>query len=105
MKVKLRDLANVIRSKNAGPYELTFDVILKDRETYHQVVGAGIFTKDLLCRLYKIKTEAVIGIVFFEAANAIKMTIERPLSSGAFYERDVYGACQHAPLLDLEFDL
>ncbi|MBO4411163.1 MAG: DUF4387 family protein, partial [Lachnospiraceae bacterium] len=30
MKIALRDVADVIRSKNSGPYELTFDVMLKD---------------------------------------------------------------------------
>ena len=29
-KHKLIELASVIRSKNSGPYELTFDVIFKD---------------------------------------------------------------------------
>ena len=31
MTVRLRDVASVIRSKNAGPFELTLDVLLKDR--------------------------------------------------------------------------
>ena len=30
MTVRLRDVASVIRSKNAGPFELTLDVLLKD---------------------------------------------------------------------------
>ena len=34
MKHKLIDLAKVIRSKNSGPYEITFDIIFKDRETF-----------------------------------------------------------------------
>ena len=35
--VKLRDIAKVIRSKNAGPFELTFDVIFKTKEDYEKV--------------------------------------------------------------------
>ena len=34
MKVTLKQIANVIRSKNAGPYELTLDVMLKDASVY-----------------------------------------------------------------------
>lgn len=34
MHYKLTDVASVIRSKNSGPYELTFDVIFKDYEMY-----------------------------------------------------------------------
>ena len=32
-QVPIWELAEVIRSKNAGPYELTFDIIFKDAET------------------------------------------------------------------------
>ncbi len=34
MKRKLKDIAEVIRSKNAGPYELTFDIIFKSWEIF-----------------------------------------------------------------------
>ena len=37
MKYKLIDVASVIRSKNSGPYELTFDVIFKDFDMYNKV--------------------------------------------------------------------
>ena len=33
----LVDLAQVIRTKNAGPFELTIDIIFKDRETYERI--------------------------------------------------------------------
>jgi hypothetical protein len=33
-KVSIIDLVKIIRSKNAGPFELTFDIIFKDKETY-----------------------------------------------------------------------
>lgn len=36
-KVRLKDIAEVIRSKNAGPYELTFDIIFSSREFYRRV--------------------------------------------------------------------
>ena len=34
MPVRLIDIAAVIRSKNAGPYELTLDIVFTDREWY-----------------------------------------------------------------------
>ncbi len=41
----LSDLATVIRSKNAGPFELTFDVLFANQDDYQQVVAslAGLF--------------------------------------------------------------
>ncbi|KAF0226734.1 MAG: hypothetical protein FD133_1255 [Erysipelotrichaceae bacterium] len=104
MKHKLIDIAKVIRSKNSGPYEITFDIILKDKETFNALVEHKCINAELIASLYKIKVEDVITIVEFVPANAIKATIIRPMCSGDIRETDVYGAQQHAPLLDLEFD-
>ncbi|ABO50399.1 conserved hypothetical protein [Desulforamulus reducens MI-1] len=104
-KVKLPQLATVIRSKNSGPYELTLDVIFKDQESYEAACKARVINKTTIAELYGIQEDDVIGIVEFSPANAIKATIVRPYPSGALGETDVYGAQQHAPLLDLEVEL
>jgi len=105
MKTKLLDITEVIRSKNAGPYEITFDVIFKDFDTYRKVADAGIFNADDFANLYSIDKSDVIDVINFDPAKAIKITIVRPLCSGNLGESDVYGAQQHGPLFDMEFDL
>lgn len=105
MKTKLLDITDIIRSKNSGPYELTFDIMFKDFDWFNKVCEAKVINEALVCRLYKIKPEDIINIVEFNPAKAIKITIKRPFPSGNLGETDVYGAQQHAPLLDLEFDL
>lgn len=105
MKVCLKDIANVIRSKNAGPFELTLDVLLKDQEMFEKLRKADIINKKMIAQLYRIPEEDVISIVYFPNAKAIKATVVRPLPSGALGERDVYGAQQHAPLVNLTFEL
>ena len=105
MQVRLRDVASVIRSKNAGPFELTLDVLLKDDETFEKLKNADVINTKSIAQLYRIPEENVIGIVYFPNARAIKATIVRPLASGAMGERDVYGAQQHAPLVNFEFEL
>jgi len=103
--VKLIDVASVIRSKNAGPYELTFDIIFKQWDTFEKVCSAKVINKKLISGLYGIPEEKVINIVEFKPAKAIKITIERPLCSGDPGETDVYGAQQHMPLVYLDFEL
>ena len=76
---KLVDVASVIRSKNSGPFELTFDVIFKDFETYNKVKDANIFNEKMFCELYHIKAEDIINIIHFDPAKAIKTTIVRPI--------------------------
>ena len=105
MKMKLRDMASVIRSKNAGPFELTLDVLLKDDETFELLRKANVINAKTVAELYKIPESDVIGIVYFPNARAIKATIVRPMASGALGERDVYGAQQHGPLMSFEFEL
>ena len=105
MKYVLKDIANVIRSKNAGPFELTLDVMLKDQEMFEAMRAANVINTKVIAKLYQIPEEDVISIVYFPTAKAIKATIVRPLPSGGLGERDVYGAQQHAPLVNFTFEL
>jgi len=105
MKIALKDIANVIRSKNAGPFELTLDILLKEQEMFEKMRAADIINKQTIARLYQIPEEDVLSIVYFPNAKAIKATIVRPMPSGALGERDVYGAQQHGPLVGFTFEV
>lgn len=100
---KITDLAKVIRSKNAGPFELTLDIMFNDAETYDKVKASEVITKEKIAELYDIPIEKITTFVWFDKANAVKATILRDRVSGSMGDRDVYGAQQHAPLLSLEF--
>lgn len=105
MKICLKDVANVIRSKNAGPFELTLDMLLKEQEMFETLRQRDVINKTVIAELYQIPEKDVISIVYFPNAKAIKATIVRPLPSGALGERDVYGAQQHAPLVNFVFEI
>jgi len=105
MKTKITDIASVIRSKNSGPYELTFDIIFNTHRDFELVRDSGFINEKLICSLYNLTPDKIISIIAFSPAKAIKATIKRPLCSGDIGETDVYGAQQHAPLLGLEFDI
>lgn len=105
MKFNLIDAASVIRSKNSGPYELTFDIIFKDYEVYKKAADAKVINAEMFAGLYHIPVSDVLLVINFDAAKAIKVTIRRPICSGNLGETDVYGAQQHAPLLGLSFEV
>ena len=44
---RLIELARVIRSKNAGPFELTFDIMFADAEIYERVKRSGVISAEL----------------------------------------------------------
>ncbi len=99
---KLGELARIIRSKNAGPFELTFDVMFDDIRVYERVKASGVFDAELFARLYRVPREHVLSVHSFDPALTLKATITRPVSSGTAGDTDVFGAQQHAPLLDVD---
>ena len=98
---KLWQVAQLIRSKNSGPFELTFDVIFKDREIYEKVRDARVINANWFARTYKLTPE-VVSVIEYDAAAAIKVTIPRPVISGDVDDTDVFGGQQYGPLVDLE---
>lgn len=101
---KLKDIAKACKSKNAGPYELTLDIMFADAATFDKVKKTGVISPALIARLYRVPVESVV-FTEFPPAHAYKATIERRIASGAVGDTDVYGAQQHAPLLDIEIPI
>ena len=56
---KLRDLAKVIRSKNAGALLLTLDIMFEDETTYKQVCSSGALSPRTLAPLYNISDNQI----------------------------------------------
>ena len=99
--VQIGTLAKVVRSKNAGPFQLTIDFLFPDRDAFDQVVRSGALTPQAVAEAYGLPLDRVEGVYFWEAALAVKVTLKRDVSAGAPGDRDCYGAQQHAPLLPL----
>ena len=98
---KLKDVASVIRSKNAGPLLLTLDVILPDQAAFDQVVAAGVLAPARMAELYRVSHNEV-SVIPYAQALAIKITLPRRHRSGGPSDSDVYGAQQHVHLFDLK---
>ena len=100
--MRLYDLALVMRSKNAGPFTLTIDLIFEKEETLCQALSSSHFNATQIAQLYNVP-EAEVRIIPFRRALAIKVTLPRSFaSSGAPGDRDVYGSGQHFPLGDID---
>ena len=96
----LGELAKLIRSKNAGPFTLTFDVMFEEEAVYRRVVDAGVVTPASFAALYRV-AEADVAVFHHDAARAIKVSIPRPYPQGSREDGDMYGGQQHAPLVGL----
>ena len=98
---RLGDLAGLIRSKNAGPFQLTIDIMFGDEDVYRRVCTSGVISRALIAGLYRVPVERV---QFFEVDNAlaIKASIPRPIIQGDVGDSDSHGGQQYAPLVDIE---
>jgi hypothetical protein len=98
---KLRELARMIRSKNAGPFELTIDIIFQDQPTYERVKKSGKVSKEFIAGMFHIGPEKV-KLFHYDPAFAIKASVPRYTISGDPDEVDVFAGQQYPQLVDLE---
>lgn len=97
----LAELARLIRSKNAGPFELTFDIMFDDEATYERVKRSGALSREAVARCYGLEPEKV-KFFYCDRALAIKASIPRPYFQGDLRDSDGHGGQQYAPLMDIE---
>ncbi|MDE7353255.1 MAG: DUF4387 domain-containing protein [Acetatifactor sp.] len=101
---RLYDVAKVLRSKNAGPFSITLDVLFENKSDYEEVKRQGIISRERIAGIYKLAEEDITELVYFDQACGIKVTFNRSISSGTCGDRDVYGAQQHAPLMAIALE-
>jgi len=104
IEMKLADIATLIRSKNAGPFFLTFDIMFTDKEHYRLVKASRSLNAHMFAALYACPVQTVR---FFECDNAFafKFSIPRPLPQGELGDGDLHGGQQFSPLMNVEITL
>jgi hypothetical protein len=97
---ELWEFTKLIRSKNAGPFELTFDIMFKEREGFRKIVDRGTISAEAIARLYGVEPKQMRYFVMPELLT-VKFSIPRTIFSGDVKDTDVYGGQFHGPLLRL----
>ncbi len=100
--MKLIEIAKILRSKNAGPLFITFDMIFHNREDMQKVYH--VLTKEQIAKAYGVDANEV-EIIAYEIVDSIKITFPRDCVSGSVHDTDVYGCQMHTPLANLEVEL
>ncbi|WP_210496638.1 DUF4387 domain-containing protein [Microvirga antarctica] len=98
---KLGELASLIRSKNAGPFELTFDIMFDTFEVFERVRTSCALSAETFACLYRFPIEDVRFFVVPQAL-AFKISIPRPRFQGDLHDADNHGGQQYAPLIDVD---
>ncbi|MDA3924277.1 MAG: DUF4387 domain-containing protein [Kiritimatiellae bacterium] len=97
----LYDLALICRSKNAGPFRMTIDLMFRTEVDYERALHAPNLTAARVAALYRVAPEDV-AVKPFKRILTIKVVLPRSISSGSPGDVDVYGSQQHFPLGLLE---
>jgi len=95
---KLIEYTRILRSKNAGPLYITFDLIFENREDMEHVQNA--LTAQMVSEAYGVEAEK-ISIISYAVVNSIKITFPRKQISGQLEDTDIYGCQQHVPLASI----
>lgn len=97
--MKLIDIAKILRSKNAGPLYITFDLMFNERADMQKVLDS--ISKEAVAEAYDVNKDD-ITIIPYEIVNSIKVTFPRKIISGSVYDDDIYGCQKHIPLGNIE---
>ncbi|KAF5977280.1 hypothetical protein FCOIX_6547 [Fusarium coicis] len=103
----LSDLCRIVRSKNAGPYEITIDAMFASKEAYEAIKSSNLLSASNTAKAIGISEEDIIWIGFFDPAISFKVTIPRfrsgkKKSAGGFMENDIHGSQEHMGLASLK---
>ena len=95
------ELAKLVRSKNAGPFVMTIDIMFADEETYNKVKESNVLNRKMIADMYDISENQV---QLFEVDNcfAYKASIPRPYFQGDLMDSDSHAGQQYAPFIEIE---
>ena len=95
------DVAELVRSKNAGPFWQTLDVFLPDDEAYRLVAESPAVDEEVVARLYRVPAD-VVSIYRLPSIRVVKISFPRPTTQGGVEDRDMHAGQQHVPLAQIE---
>jgi hypothetical protein len=94
------EVAELVRSKNAGPFWQTLDVFLPDDDTYRLVAESPALDEAAVAARYQVQVGS-ISIYRLPSIRVVKISFPRPVSQGGVQDRDMHAGQQHVPLAQL----
>jgi hypothetical protein len=92
-----------VRSKNAGPFWVTFDLFFDGEENFQRYSGSAVLGAELMQRLFGADPRFVKKFVV-PKLHMVKISCTRTTAQGGEVERDMHCGQQYVRLLDVELD-
>ena len=96
---KLGEIAEKVRSKNAGPFWLTIDIFCSNSDVF-SVVATQLGTAQV-AELFAVELSQIRRFDIAEL-NVVKFSFPRPVVQGSREDRDMHGAAWAVLLEELE---
>lgn len=96
----LRSCASTLRSRNAGSFHITLDVLFRSPELYDAWRASGLLTAEAVAPLFGLSAPDV-AVIWYPPAKALKLTFPRRQTAGGPLDTDTDGAQLFVLLLDL----
>ena len=101
--VRLEDLCSVLRTKNAGPFLVTLDMMFTDSRAYEVIKENKLITKALIAEMYAMPQDSIVVLEHIDHLHTVKATYKRRVTSGSPGDSDCLAMNQEGPMLRVEF--
>lgn len=100
---KLNDVCRHVRSKQAGPFWITFDIFFDSQDSFDRYHDSPALSPEQFERLYGTDPKLVkrIPVPYLQM---VKVSFPRPSPQGGMVERDMHAGQQYVRLLSVDVD-
>lgn len=103
MTTTVNDVCHLVRSKNAGPYWVTFDLFFNDADAFERYATHLALGPETFARLFDADPTLVKAYPV-ASLDMIKISYARSSPQGGMVERDMHCGQQFVRLLDVALD-
>lgn len=100
---KVREVCRHVRSKVAGPFWVTIDLMFDGQENYDRYVESPALSAASIAEIYKV-VPATISLYPIPELQVLKISYPRRTPQGSIEERDLHSGQQYTYLLDVELE-
>ncbi|MFD4640841.1 DUF4387 domain-containing protein [Lentzea sp. NPDC058436] len=98
---KVSEVCRHVRSKVAGPFWVTVDLMFDGQENYDRYSGSAALNGDAIAAIYGVDATTV-SLYPIPSLKVLKISYPRPVPQGSVEERDLHSGQQYAYLLDVD---
>lgn len=96
---RLGDIAQKVRSKNAGPFWLTIDIFCGTSDAFNRICNG--LSPERVAKSFGADPSDIKRFNI-DTLNVIKFSLPRPQIQGSIHDRDMHGASWAALLCELD---